>query len=85
MEAGPNYWWTFLSSSDDATDEKLPKIKQPLLVLMPHDDGLAQAQAAVPLLPPQAELVELPHVTNVMAIFSAHVDEITGHIRRFLA
>jgi hypothetical protein len=85
MKAGPNYWWTFLSSSDDPTEEKLPRIEQPLLVMVPHDDGYAQAQAAMAFLPPQTEVVDLPHVSNVMSVFTSHLDEIVGHIRRFLA
>lgn len=84
MKAGPNYWWLFVTSADDATAEKLPRITQPLLVMVPHDDGLPQAQAAMKYLPPQTEILDLPHVTNVMGVFTAHVDEIVGHIRRFL-
>src|SRR5262249_4009861 len=85
MKAGPNYWWTFLASTEDPTEEKLPKIEQPLLVTVPHDDSYQQAQDALPLLPPQAVVVDQPHITHVIQVFTTYVDENVDHIRRFLA
>lgn len=85
LKASPNFWWTFNAAFDFPMAEKLPLVKQPLQVMAPHDDLWEQMQRAIKLLPPQAELIDLPHVTNAMGIFTTHVEEVCGHIRRFLA
>jgi pimeloyl-ACP methyl ester carboxylesterase len=81
----PTYHLTFAASVDYPTGDKLPRIEQPLLVLMPHDDSYPGMQPALPLLPPQAELIDLPHITNVMSVFTTDREEIVAPIRRFLA
>jgi pimeloyl-ACP methyl ester carboxylesterase len=84
LKAWPNYWWTFGQAIDYPMAEKLPQITQPLMLLIPHDDIHEQTQRAVPLLPDGAEVVDLPHMTNVMAVLTTHVEEVCGHLRRFL-
>lgn len=84
LKAWPNYWWTFGQAIDYPMAEKLPQITQPLMLLIPHDDIHEQTQRAVPLLPDGAEVVDLPHMANVMAVLTTHVEEVCGHLRRFL-
>lgn len=85
LRASPNYYWTFNAAFDYPTAERIGRISQPLLVMAPHDDLWEQMQRAIPLLPDQAELVDMPHVTNAMSVFTEHTEETVEQIRRFLA
>jgi pimeloyl-ACP methyl ester carboxylesterase len=84
FKAWPNYWWTFEEAIDYPLADKLPAIQQPLLLLVAHDDIYEQTKRALPLLPASAEVIDLPHMTNVMGIFTTHVEETCGYLRRFL-
>ncbi len=79
------FWQTFIEAIDYPLAERLPKLTQPVLAILPHDDVAEQSQRAIPLLPPHAEVIDAPHMTQVMGVFTAHVDEVVGHMRRFLA
>lgn len=84
LRASPNYYWTFNAAFDYPTAERIGTIAQPLLVMAPHDDLWTQMERAIPLLPEQAQLIDMPHVTNAMAVFTEHTDETVEHIREFL-
>jgi hypothetical protein len=60
-------------------------VTQPLLVLAPHDDMRAAMDEAIALLPPQAEVIELPHMTQVMGVLTDHGEEVAGHLLSFFA
>ena len=85
LRASPNYHWTFGAAFDYPTAERIGTVEQPLLVMAPHDDLREQMARAIPLLPEQAELIDQPHITNAMAVFTEHTEEVAGHIRAFLA
>ncbi|MGI9658032.1 MAG: alpha/beta fold hydrolase [Gaiellaceae bacterium] len=85
LRASPNYYWTFNAAFDYPTADRLGSITQPLLVMGPHDDLWTQMERAIPMLPSQAKLVDMPHVTNAMAVFTEHTDETVQHIKAFLA
>ena len=85
LKAWPNYWWTFVEALDYPLGDSLQRVTQPLLVMVPHDDIHEQTKRAIPLLPEGAQVIDLPHMTNVMAILSANVEETCGYLREFLA
>jgi pimeloyl-ACP methyl ester carboxylesterase len=82
MWASPHVWWTYHAVFDYPTAERLSQIRQPFLLLAPHDDLWAETQQAIPHLPPQTTYVELPHLQY--EVFTLAADEIAGHIRAFL-
>ena len=84
MRASPNYHWTFSAAFDYPTADRLGSIEQPLLVMGPHDDLWTQMERAIPLLPEHAQLIDQPHITNAMAVFTEHTDEVVAAIREFL-
>ena len=63
---------------------RIGQVSQPLLVLGPHDDVWEHMEPLLPLLPVQAEFVDLPHVTSVFEVLTRHREEIAGYINRFL-
>ena len=85
LRAAPNFWWTFNAAFAYLMAEQLPRVTQPFQVMAPHDDLWTQMQRAIEILPQQAELIDLPHVTNPMGIFTTHREEVCANIRRFLA
>jgi len=68
LRASPNYYWTFSAAFDYPTVDRIGSITQPLLVMAPHDDLWQQMERAIPLLPDHAQLIDMPHVTNEMAV-----------------
>ncbi len=85
LRASPNFYWTFSAAFDYPTVDRTGSITQPLLVLAPHDDLWQQMERAIPLLPDHAQLIDMPHVTNTMAIFTENTVEVVEHMRGFLA
>jgi hypothetical protein len=85
LGATPDFASTVNAALDYPMAEKLGGIRQPLLVLALHDNAWPSMQRALPLLPPQAEVVELPQVELVMSTFTVHTQEIVRHLRRFLS
>lgn len=79
------FWQTFIQAIDYPLAERLPLITQPVLAILPHDDVAEQSQRSLALLPAHAEIVDAPHMTQVMGVFTEHVEEVVGHIRRFLS
>jgi pimeloyl-ACP methyl ester carboxylesterase len=63
---------------------RIGRVRQPLLVLGPHDDVWEHMEPLLPLLPAQAEFVDLPHVTSVFEVLTRHREEIASYINRFL-
>jgi hypothetical protein len=85
LRASPNYWWKFVAAYEYPMRERLPKVTQPLLVLAPHDDMRPMMDEAIALLPPQAEVIELAHMTQVLGVLTDHAEEIAGHLLTFFA
>lgn len=81
--AGPDVWWTYHAVFDYLIGVRVAEIAQPFLVLAPHDDLWAQTERALPLLPPQTTLVDMPHGDS--EIFTLNADEVAGHLAGFFA
>jgi len=79
------YHETFLSALEYPMRDRLGSVTQPFLLLALHDDLLEQMRRAIPLLPAQAEVVEMPQVTNGMTTLTHHGDDVLRHVRGFLA
>ena len=81
--AGPNVWWTYHAVFDYPLAERLAQVTQPFLALAPHDDLWTQTERALPLLPPGATVIDLPHGDS--EIFTLLADEVAGHLQEFFA
>jgi len=81
----PHPWWAHHAVFDSPTGEQLSTLRQPLLVLHVHDDLIEQTERAIPLLPPHAEVVQLPELTDVLEHFTTSAGAILQHIEAFLA
>ena len=85
LGAQPDPWMTYHAVFDHPTGELVSQIRQPFLVLDVHDDLTEQTARAIPLLPPQARVVSLPHLTDVLELFTTASDEVAGHFEDFFA
>ena len=82
LRAGPQTWWTYHAVFDYPLADQLAGVRQPFLVLGPHDDLWVQTRRVVGLLPEQSHFLELPHLS--FEIFTLAAGEMAGHINRFL-
>ena len=83
LGAQPDPWTTYHAVFDHPTGELVSKVRQPFLVIDVHDDLTTQTARAIPLLPPQAQVVSLPHLTDVLELFTTASDEIAGYLEDF--
>ena len=83
MDSWPNFWWTYHSVFDYPSAERSAAVTQPFLVLAPHDDLWQQTQYGRQFLPPQAQFLELAHLT--LEIFTVAAEEVAGYLDEFLA
>ena len=81
--AGPNVWWTYHAVFDYPVGERVQQVRQPFLVLAPHDDLWAQTERSLPLLPAQTRIVDMPHADS--EIFDLLADEVAAHLLEFFA
>jgi pimeloyl-ACP methyl ester carboxylesterase len=82
LRAGPALQWTIESVMAHETGALAQRVRQPFLVLAPHDDVWSQTERMLPLLPPNARVVDLPHMDY--EVFALHPEELARHIRDFL-
>jgi pimeloyl-ACP methyl ester carboxylesterase len=82
LRAGPALQWTIEAVMAHETGELAQRIRQPFLVLAPHDDVWSQTERMLPVLPQHARVVDLPHMEY--EVFALHPEELAGHIRAFL-
>jgi pimeloyl-ACP methyl ester carboxylesterase len=70
--AGQHGWWPYQAVFDYPMAERLAELKQPLLVLAPHDDLWEQTDRIRREggLPPGARFVELPHLGLDIAYYA---------------
>jgi pimeloyl-ACP methyl ester carboxylesterase len=80
----PDAWYGHHAVFEHDTGGLLGKIRQPFLALHVADDLDAETTRALPLLPPQAEVVSLPHLTDVLGHFTTASPEIANHLQAFL-
>ena len=65
------------------TGELVQQIEQPLLVLATHDDIWDQTERALPLLPPQARVLDFPEYDAFELFLTAPVETSVAPIRTF--
>jgi pimeloyl-ACP methyl ester carboxylesterase len=80
--AGPDWWWTHLGVFDYPLAERLPSVRQPLLVLRTQDDLWFETARVIPLLPPHATYAEVPHL-DILA-FEIAPEEMARRVHDFL-
>jgi pimeloyl-ACP methyl ester carboxylesterase len=81
MRAGPAWWWSSHASLNYAMDEKLPRLTQRVLLLLPAKDQLsALAKRAIPLLS-NPSVREFPDFGS--GVMQQHADAIAGELRAF--
>ena len=85
LGAQPDPWIAYHAVFDHPTGDLVAKIRQPFLVLDVHDDLTEQTARARPLLPPQTQVVSLPHLSDVLELFTTAADEIADHFEAFFA
>ncbi len=85
LGAQPDPWLTYHAVFDHPTGDLVSRLGQPFMVLDVHDDLTAQTARAIPLLPPHTQVVSLPHLTDVLELFTTAADEIAGHFEEFFA
>lgn len=81
LRNGPNAWWGANAVMNWQARERLPLVRQPVLVLRPRDD-LWEATARARALLPDARLVDLPDFG--FGVFETAPEVIAGQIRAFL-
>jgi pimeloyl-ACP methyl ester carboxylesterase len=81
LRNGERAWWGASAAISYPMQERLPRIKQPTLVLRPHDD-LWENTLRVRKLLPHAPILDLPDVG--FGLFDMAPVEIAGYIREFL-
>ena len=82
LKAEPDNWRVFHAVFDYAYAEQLARVTQPFLVLAPRDDLWELTERALPLCPPQTQVVDLPHIT--LEGWWRFPEELAGHVRAFL-
>lgn len=80
--AGPDAWFAYKAVFEYPLRQRLLALRQPILVLGPHDDLWEQTDRSRAWLPPNARFVDLPHLA--LDIFYYATEEIARLIRGFL-
>ena len=84
MRCLPNAWYAHHAVFDYPTQDKIPLVSQPMLMIHPHDDLEDLTERAIKILPRHAEILRLPHLTDLLGHFTDAKDEIAGHLLDFL-
>lgn len=87
LAALPDFWWAYHATIEHPTRELAPRVTQPFLVFSTHDDLTEQTMRAIPTLPPQATVVDLPQLADVLAFFAwlpGDTEIVIGHLLPFL-
>jgi pimeloyl-ACP methyl ester carboxylesterase len=82
LKAWPESWRMFHCVFDYPVAERVGLVRQPLLVLTPNDEIREITLRTQPQFPPQARLLELPHMD--FEVLELNAPEIAGHLRAFL-
>lgn len=82
LKAFPDAWRMFHAVFDHPIGERIGQVRQPLLVLAPHDEILETTRRARALFPPQTQYRELLGMD--FEVLTLNGDEIAGHLRAFL-
>jgi pimeloyl-ACP methyl ester carboxylesterase len=82
LKAYPDAWRMFHAVFDHPIAERLPAVRQPLLVLAPNDEIFETTRRARALFPSQTHYLELPGLD--FEVLTLDAGEIAGHLRAFL-
>lgn len=83
----PDFWWSYFATIAHPIADLVRRVTQPLLVVSTGDDLTEQTTRAIPTLPPQAQVVELPHFADVLRFYAWDDETVAEFIpifRRFL-
>ncbi|MEO1246703.1 MAG: alpha/beta hydrolase [Pseudomonadota bacterium] len=81
LQSGPYSWWAYHSVFSYAAEERLPLVKQPVLVPNTHGSLEEQTRAAAALFP-NVQLLEMPELHH--GIFDVGVERLSEVTRKFL-
>ncbi len=87
LAALPDFWWAYHATIEHPTRDLAPKVTQPMLVFSTHDDLVEQTLRALPTLPPQTIVVDLPEFQDVLKFFAWLPDDtaiVLEHLLPFL-
>ncbi len=82
VQALDSFWYTFSAVTKYPIEERFPLIKQPVLVLQPHEMLLEETRAAKRELLPNADLIEIPEVKT--HVFDTGAKQYAKHMRSWL-
>ena len=81
LQSGPYSWWAYHSVFSYPAEERLPLVRQPVLVPNTHGN-LQEASRAAARLVPDATVIEMPDLTH--GVFDVGVDRLSAVSREFL-
>ncbi len=81
LQSGPYSWWAYHSVFSYPAEERLPLVRQPVLVPNTHGN-LQEASRAAARLVPDATVIEMPDLTH--GVFDVGVDRLAAVSREFL-
>jgi hypothetical protein len=81
LRNGPRAWWGASAAMHWEGAERLPRVRQPVLVLRPRDDLWEVTPRAAELMP-GATFVDLPQ--HGFGLFEVAPEAVAGHVRPFL-
>ena len=66
----PEFWWAYHATIEHPTRDLVRQITQPFLVFSTHDDLVEQTLRALPTLPAQTTVVDLPDFQDVLKFYA---------------
>ena len=81
LQSGPYSWWAYHSVFSYAAEERLPLVRQPVLVPNTHGNLQENSRAAAALID-DVRVVEMPDLTH--GVFDVGVDRLSAVSREFL-
>ena len=81
LQSGPYSWWAYHSVFSYPAEERLPLVRQPVLVPNTHGNLQENSRAAAQLLP-DVRVAEMPDLSH--GVFDVGVDRLAGVSREFL-
>jgi pimeloyl-ACP methyl ester carboxylesterase len=87
LAALPDFWWAYHAAIEHPTRDLVKTVTQPMLVFSTHDDLAEQTLRAIPTLPENTTVVDLPEFADILKLFAwlpADAEVIVSHLRPFL-
>ena len=83
----PEFWWAYHATIEHPTRDLVRQLTQPFLVFSTHDDLVEQTLRALPTLPAQTTVVDLPDFQDVLKFYAwlpEDTDIVLEHLIPFL-